>query len=384
MAAGLGFAGWAADALVGLLFFFPLVVLHRARPAQVFVFAFAYYLAVSYEAVSAIHAYYGGPLAAAFGLWLAHQALLALPWAGAVALARRFVRPGLQTPVAALTGFASTLVPPWTWLSWANPVFVGGHAFPGLGLASFLLGLVLMAALALVFDRSRRAFVWLAAIALALPLWGRVPSDARILAFSPRDGAFDPSRGLERNRRLAEAAEALASVPRTRVGVLPEGYAGTQRDSIRAALWEPSQRLARQGQVLLYGVLVHTEDGRLDNVLWATGAYEGPVYRARIPVPLSVLGYRITRDRAHLGESPVRPLPPGNGHYVLFSLCWENYLFSHFLHAFHPAHPAPQALISASNLWMVPEHGMAWRVQKMSSEAVAKALRVSVYWSVNS
>lgn len=373
LAALLGAFAWRWHESMPALLLFPLIIVNDASPAKVFLYALSYYLAVSYEEVGALSEYYGVSSFPAVLVWLAHQSLLSLAWAIAVKVTR-------GRWFAYAVGAVLVSAPPLGWVSWANPLFVAGFVFPGTGALGILLAIIISTFLAAFSKKRIFSAVTVAVVVVAVEMAAfspPVPADLWGWAFQTHDGKYQPLDGMDRIRRFKEAGDLIAE-SKAAVGVLPEGYLGIFRTSIQMAGSTISGKLASSGKTLVAGVLEPDGQGGFYNALYGVGASEGILYRARVPVPLSATGFVSDKvDRMNISVSPVSDL---GGRKVLYSLCWENYLLEHIGRALFGN---TSAIIAASNLWMIPNEGLGYNVQKKSLESIAKLAGIPVYWSIN-
>jgi len=335
LAAGIGMAAWADQqslASLALLPLLPLLVCRARGRSAAFCIAFAYY-GTATRAVPGIIGYFfpALPLAASLSLWAGHTALLALPWAFALAAPSAGAARRAAMVMAALV---LTTIPPIGLFHWGSPLMSAALFYPGWQWAGLLLTALLVSLLAASGRATRRIH---AALAMLLALSFMANSIYREPAPPPGWHAVSLDFGKSPelwSDDMAARREALAAIAMrelangAQVVILPESISGSSRRS-QQALWQRVADAARQrGATILVG--------------------EESWNPARTSFRNALVGYGMEHDHGAVAVSSKVPMPVGDwkfgleegaetdifgsdlvelhGRRVAFSMCYEDFL----------------------------------------------------------
>lgn len=388
LAAGIGAAAWMErDTLapLALLLLLPLLVARAAGRRGAFCIAFAYYGSAT-RAVPGIIGYFfpSLPLAACLALWAAHCALLALPWA--LALAPSDAHPGRRVArmLAALVGMS---MPPIGLFHWGSPLMAAGLLYPGWQWAGLVLTAMLLTLLAACQWNSRPFQVALAAacaLSALANLGHRTPAapagwHAVSLAYGKSPGLWSDDMAA---RRAALAGIALRSLDTgAKVIIFPESIAGSSRRP-QDSVWRPVADLARRnGATVLVGEeRWNAERTGFRNALVDYGSLqEGGQVTVSSMVPMPVGDWKFGLEEGAETNIFGSDLVVLHGRRVAFSMCYEDFLL--WPHRGLLAGRA-ELLVSVTNQW--PSAGTsAEGAQDVSRRALARLAGVPLLTAKN-
>lgn len=388
LAAGTGMVAWTGQqslASLALLLLLPVLVFRARRRGAAFCIAFAYY-GTATRAVPGIISYFfpSLPPGASLSLWAGHTALLALPWALALAppaagAARR--------AAMVLVALVMVTIPPVGLFHWGSPLMAAGLLYPGWQWAGLLLTALLAALLVASQWNTRRIHM---AIACLLAL--SAGANASYREPVPPAGWQAVSLNLGKSPELwsddmAARRDMLADIAMrelaggAKVVIFPESISGSSRRS-QQALWQRVSDAARQrGATVLVG--------------------EESWNPARTSFHNALIGYGTARDGGGVVVSSMVPMPVGDwkfgleegaetnifgsdlvalhGLNVAFSMCYEDFLL--WPHRGLLAGGAG-LMVSATNQW--PSSGTSAETsQDRSRAALARLAGVALLTAKN-
>lgn len=387
LAAGIGAAAWTDQATLAplaLLLLLPVLVYRAERRRDAFCIAFAYY-GTATRAVPGIIGYFfpSLPLAACLALWAAHCALLALPWALAVAA------PGATATRRAailLAALVAMTIPPIGLFHWGSPLMAAGLLYPGwqwagLALTAMLLLLVACEWHTRLFQGALAAACALAALA---NLSYRPPAPpagwvAVSLAYGKSPGLWSDDMAA---RRAALAGIALRSLDNgAKVIIFPESISGSSRRP-QEAIWQPVTDLARRnGATVLVGEerWNAARTGFRNALVDYGSATEGGHVTVSSLVPMPVGDWKFGLEEGAETNLFGSDLVQLHGRRVAFSMCYEDFLL--WPHRGLLAGRA-EMLVSATNQW--PSSGTsAETAQDVSRRALARLAGVALLTAKN-
>ena len=319
--------------------------------------AVAYYLAAARGVPQGAATFFGDgnthSLLLGIALWLASSAALALPWA---ALWQR----GATTFSQALRLFAIyTLItiPPIGLFGWASPLLAAGVLFP----RSSWLGLAAMTAVPAIFHAIRSNdrkvvsvtlpcifIIYIALCAYIIPFNISSPDGFTALDTHHAKSASGSARFTDSFIRTTDIINRVIS-QNTSYILLPETLAGAWTKASRQ-LWLPiGEYMAKQGQTLIVGAEIYDKEQKYDNGMVFLGKDNIPIYRQRVPVPISMwrpFGGKGTAN-AYWLDSGLITL--ADGRIAACLLCYEQYIAWPILLSMF--HGKADILICASNQW---------------------------------
>lgn len=327
--------------------------------------ALAYYCGGAREMPAAIEAYYRLGYVDGWLITVCSAGVLALPWAAlwAPSSASRGIRAGRAAAALVLS-----TVPPLGLIGVCNPLALSGTLLPGLGFAS-VVGTLLL--LALSATSPRRAAV-LVGVAVVSHHVGSAPTSADWRALdteipsvpAPRDYPAQFERALT---TLDVLERVVGSDPATTGPhlLLPEAAGGSWTRAM-AGVWQPViERLRQQHRCLVMGVL-DPRDGHANGVR-AVGDCDGTL-RQRVPVP----GEQAPRV---LGDSVLTVA----GERVGVLVCFESHLAWPVIHT---ALARPSALLVLANVRPIRET-RAERAQRVVMTSWARAFDLPLHIATN-
>lgn len=286
-------------------------------------------------------------------LWLSSSAALALPWT--VLWTERVNILGQILRLAAV--YILITIPPIGLFGWASPLLAAGILFPRsawFGIAAMTLAHPIFH----TFRQSKRkvvsvmlpcAFViYIALCAYIIPFNISSPGGFTALDTHHAKSASGSARFTDSFIRTTDIIDRVMAQNATYI-LLPETLAGAWTKASRQ-LWLPIGRfLAQQGQTLIVGAEIYDKEQKYDNCMIFLGNDDAPLYRQRVPVPVSMW-------RPFGGKGTAKAHWLADGHITLLDdrtavclLCYEQYITWPMLLSM--LHGKADILICASNQW---------------------------------
>ena len=330
----------------------------------------------------------GNPHALLLGiiLWLSSSAALAAPWTILWGGRKNTIRQMLR--LAAV--YILITIPPIGIFGWASPLLSAGVLFPHsawFGIAA----MTLTPPIFHTFSQSKRkgvsvmlpcAFIFYVLIrAYIMPLDIQPPT--RFIALDTHhsklaSGSADFTDAFIRSTDIFDRVISQKSP----YILLPETIAGTWNHASRQ-LWLPLGRyLEERGQTLILGGEIYDDSLKYDNCMIFLGEDGMPLYRQRVPVPISMwrpFGGKGTAN-AHWLDDGIIQLKDGRTAVCL--LCYEQYIAWPVL--FSMLHGKADMLICASNQWSSRHTTSIPNLQIQSSASWASLFGLSCISATNS
>lgn len=331
-------------------------------------------------------------------IWVAHGALLALPWA--LLHPHMAHRPKLALRAAAALAL-TLLVPPWALVQWGHPILAAGELFPGSGWAGLATAFALAAALAVLARGAAPSWaVALVGFAAALALTSHVHYKAP----APAAGwvAVDTDRRTDRAEACSTASLAASTALMTlarqqlaagaKVVVFPEGAAGIWT-LCEAYWWRDVDALAFDlGATVLVGALRpdcldaatkclgkdEAHRTSYSNSLIALGAAAG-IINARVPIPF--LSWHPWSPGGHVRGSSGHGLHTVRGRQAAVLFCYEEMIPSLALATF--IGPRPDVLVAVANHWWARPGMTRPATQARFSQTLARLFGVPLLRATN-
>lgn len=319
--------------------------------------AIAYYLAAARGVPQGAATFFGDgnthSLLLGITLWLASSAVLALPW-GALWQKRTTT---FNQALRLFTIYTLITIPPIGLFGWASPLLAAGILFPNFS----WLGLAAMTAAPAVFHTicsSKRKVVsatlpcvfviYIALRAYIIPIDIQTPDGFTALNTHHAKSASGSARFTDSFIRTTDIINRVIS-QKTSYILLPETLAGAWTKASRQ-LWLPiGEYMAKQGQTLIVGAEIYDKKQKYDNCMIFLGKDHTPIYRQRVPVPISMwrpFGGKGTAN-AHWLDSGLVTLADGRTASCL--ICYEQYITWPMLLSM--LHGKADILICTSNQW---------------------------------
>lgn len=318
-------------------------------------------------------------------LWLSSSAALALPWT--VLWTERVNILGQILRLAAV--YILITIPPIGLFGWASPLLAAGILFPRgawLGIAAMTLAPPIFH----TFRQSKRkvvsvmlpcAFVlYILASAYILPFDIQHPNWFAALDTHHSKSASGSARFTDAFIRSTDVFDWVIS-QNTPYILLPETIAGTWNRASKQ-LWLPLGRyLEKHGQTLILGAEIYDDTLKYDNCMIFLGKDNTPIYRQRVPVPISMwrpFGGKGTAKAHWLDDGRITLL---DGRTAVCLLCYEQYIAWPILLSM--LHDKADILICASNQWWSKDTCIP-NIQIQSSASWASLFGLSYISATNS
>lgn len=377
---------WPAGAAV-LSLLLPAGVIQADKHSTRWWLAFIWFFAGSISIVPSAAGFFGTQyLALGIAAWIASSALLALPWIIA------------STPIGAVMAALLDAIPPIGLIGWLSPLTAAGWLFPRQGLAGVAGCLTVMAWIAATAKRnnchgckvSARTGVMgdrysgiLKLMAGILAMWIIIANLRYVPPATPVgwvgiQTSIQPSNGdvfqaITNNRALIAAAQSQGSHAKYLVfpeAVLDDWWPGT-RSQVAAAV--------PQGQTWIIGAETLAPGARYDALVIAQQhrAQRDPVFRAALPMPVSMWRPGFTRSFQGVWHEPVQII---DGHRVWANICFDQVLPLVWIDGMLQS---PDLILLPSNSWWAQPWNPAPEIQKTQAQAWVRAMRVATVWANN-
>lgn len=308
-------------------------------------------------------------------LWIAHAALLALPFG----ILHGPTNKALRFAVSLLV----TTLPPLGILGWLSPLLAAGVMFPGWGLAG--LGGMLVV-LGLVSTAPVMHNKWIKTGVIGSVFFASVVFDLVGTPYHlPAPGWFGQNTAMGRyptdiegqyGRHQTLMDMATASVEQgAKVVLFPEEIAGEWGAAVQAIWGRVDEKAKEKGATVLLGAST-IENGDRMNSLVAIGA-DSFTARARLPMPVSM--WKPWSDDGYKANIFSSGLYIVQGEAVAASICYEDFLLWPLAWSFIAGQPV--AVLSAGNNWF--GNVSASRIQRTSIELQARLYGVPLIRAVN-
>lgn len=370
----IGWVGWSGYALtLPMALVFPALWAASRKRLTAAAVAAGYFLAASRGLPQGVASFFSTSVWAGILLWgaasLGFVAVHAALWS-----ARR----GRWIAFRYLIAAVLMAVPPFGIAGWAHPVTAAGILFPGWGWWG------LATAVALLLIMTTRAWPVSAAGLAGLWIWSAAswPTLSATSGWVGIDTALSSALGegnaLDQHRALAGLA-ARAADGGARVIVFPEGGLGVLTTTV-ARFW--SDALAGRAVTVISGAALLDADG-YDNAMVAIDAAGARVlYRARMPVPVSMW----QPWRAWLGESGgaratffADPIVDIADRKVAPLICYEQLLIWPVLQSMQGR---PDAIVAIANGWWAAGTSVP-DIQNATLEAWARLFAIPLVTAFN-
>lgn len=334
-------AAWRYGEQAWLILLLPAVWALSSFKANGFLLFFGYYLAFAIDAPETLDKFDGTSLASGKTLWIAHAALLSLPW---VRIAeKKWLQVAVVLPLMAL--------PPLGAFNWGHPLIAAGEMLPGAGLPGLFLCYAAIVWVVWVVESRDLAILCKHYITIPASLFAAVcishvvmyekKTEPEWIAINTSFGGS--SRGLlpfQRHQEMAKSAR--QGVGQAGVIVFPEQAGGEWTDR-KLVFWH---ELRNSNIPIIVGGDVKLPDSDNQFLNAAIDARNGYVIAsARVPMPVGNWKLEGASSKPDIFKANVKTLA---GRKASFIFCYEETLV--YPLAFDVAAGA-ETIISMANTW---------------------------------
>lgn len=373
----LGFLAWGNDIALTLLSPLLFLVYFRTeKRLNLYLFTLGYYLASSRGLLIGTYQYYSD-IKIALILWMSVAILVSMPWI--IFWSKSIKRRYLYFPLA----LAASILPPFGFIAWSNPLPSAGLIFPGSGFLGMILLLGLVYGVSYLIDRAK----WDNMLPLKLIVFFSLimtfglgvsklnnPKGSKIDAIET-SFKYDPDKPdrLKDFIRISKYLEIASASPKKEI-LLPENALGFYRESQRVA-WRDLTR----SKVIYAGAYIPIAGTKYyDNVLLQVDSNSSKIlYRQRVPVPVSM--WKPFSDQGARATFYKDPTIEINGEKVGVLICYEQLLTYVMLQTMYYD---PKSIIGISNLYWSQGTSIE-QIQRESLDLYGLLFGVDVYFSVN-
>lgn len=263
-------------------------------------------------------------------LWLSSSAALTLPWTILWSNRKNTIHQILRLTAV----YILITIPPIGLFGWASPILVAGVLFPH----SAWLGIAAMTLAPPIFHTFRQCkrkvvsvmlpcacILYILARAYIMPFDIQHPNGFVALDTHHSKSASGSARFTDAFIRSTDVFNRVIS-QKTPYVLLPETIAGAWTAASKQ-LWLPLGRyLEKRGQTLILGAEIYDENLKYDNCMIYLGKDDKPIYRQRVPVPISMwrpFGGKGTAKAHWLDDGRITLL---DGRTAVCLLCYEQYI----------------------------------------------------------
>ena len=377
-----------APELLAVTAILPLLWCIAGSRLSAFALAIAYYLTAARGVPLGAATFFGDgrPNALALGvmLWCLSSVALAAPWAllwsGNKSIPPKILR------LCAVSIVIS--IPPIGLFGWASPLLASGILFP----RTSWLGIAAMTVLPPIIARATKmrnvvsvmfpcAFIiYICVQAYIMPFCVISPAGFTALNTHHAKSASGSAHFTDAFIRTTDIVDDIL-VQKAAYILLPETIAGAWTHASKQ-LWLPvGEYLAKRGQTLIVGAEIYDENLQYDNCMIFLGKDNNPIYRQRVPVPISMwrpFGGKGTAYAHWLNDGSVTL---ADGRIAICLLCYEQYIAWPVL--FSMFHGKANILICASNLWWSNNTSIP-NIQIQSSRSLAALFGLTYISATNS
>ncbi len=282
----LGFLAWGnhiAFTLLSPLLF--LAYFQIPKRAYIYLFALGYYLASSRGLLFGTATYYND-FKTGLMLWSSVAFVVSLPWIIFWSNEKK------KRYILFLFALAASILPPFGFVSWNNPLPSAGLIFPGTGFFGFMFLLLLIYIASYIIDKKKEIesfkLIYAYILLLSITAFGSILYSPKGEEINAVQTAFqyDPDKPdrLKDYMRITKYLE-IVQLSKENEILLPENALGFYQESQRVA-WEtmPDKKTVFAG-----GYIYHTGTNQYDNALLQIDKNTTKIlYRQRVPVPVSM------------------------------------------------------------------------------------------------
>lgn len=386
-ALGLHFGLSANPALLAATIFMPLAWLFAPSRLHAVLVAIVYYATVARGVPKGAAIFFGDgtPNAYIFGtlLWLSSSAALAAPWA--LLWSDKATFKGKILRLAAAYFFVT--IPPIGLFGWGSPLLSAGVIFPNASWLGLAAPIILPPLLQKLLRRKEKVgtalsvcfMLFVLAKAYILPFSIQTPEGFAALDTHHAKAASGSIRFTDAFIRTTDTIPRVIEQTEPYI-LLPETLAGAWTKASQL-LWRPvGDYLAKKGQTLILGTEIYNEDGKYDNCMIFLGADDKPIYRQRVPVPVSMwLPFGgVGTANAYWFDNGHLKLKDGRKAVIL--LCYEQYLAWPILLSM--LNGKADVLITSANQWWSKGTSIP-NIQIQSSKSWAKLFSLEYISATN-